>query len=249
MRYFIEISYNGKNYHGWQIQPNVISVQETLMKALSTVLRKEINVVGAGRTDTGVHASQLYAHFDVDLSINENEIKQKLNSFLPDDLVVNTIFMVKENAHARFDATSRSYEYRIWIGRNPFLLETSYQLHQQQLDIKKMNDAADLLSEYTNFKCFSKSKTDVKTYDCVITDAKWVLEGSMLKFHISADRFLRNMVRAVVGTLLDVGLSKITIEDFANIIESEDRRKAGLSVPPQGLFLTKVEYPEIIKNR
>jgi len=248
LRYFIKISYNGKKYHGWQIQPNAITVQETLMDALSTILRKDISIVGAGRTDTGVHALQLMAHFDLDFAINELEIVQNLNAYLPDDIVVTSIFLVHDNAHARFDAASRSYEYRIWLGRNPFLLDTTYQIHHQQFDIKKMNEAAAVLLEYTNFKCFSKSKTDVKTYNCEITEAKWVLNGYSLTFHITADRFLRNMVRAIVGTLLDIGLGKTSKNDFINIIKSEDRSKAGLSVPPQGLFLSEVKYPSTIKK-
>ena len=248
MRYFIEISYNGKNYHGWQIQPNAISIQETLMDALSTILRKDINLVGAGRTDAGVHALQLFAHFDFDIIIDSQETVQKLNAFLPDDLVVKSIVKVNDNFHARFDATSRSYEYRIWLGRNPFLLDTTYQIHRQQLNIEKMNEAATLLLEYTNFKSFSKSKTDVKTYNCKITEAKWVLEDHLLTFHISADRFLRNMVRAIVGTLLDIGVGKKTKQDFIDIIKSKNRSEAGLSVPAQGLFLTQVIYPNINNN-
>ena len=248
MRYFIEISYNGKKYHGWQIQPNAISVQETLTNALTTILRKDISVVGAGRTDTGVHALQLMAHFDINIPINEREIVQNLNAYLPDDIVVTSIFLVPDNAHARFDANSRSYEYRIWLGRNPFLLDTTYQIHRKQYDIKKMNEAAMVLLEYTNFKCFSKSKTDVKTYNCEISEAKWVLDNCKLTFYITADRFLRNMVRAIVGTLLDIGSGKKTKDEFINIIKSEDRRKAGLSVPPQGLFLSEVKYPHTIKK-
>lgn len=248
MRYFIEISYNGKNYHGWQIQPNAISIQETLMEALSTILRKDINLVGAGRTDAGVHALQLFAHFDLDIILDSQETVQRLNAFLPDDLVVKSIVKVNDNFHARFDATSRSYEYRIWLGRNPFLLDTTFQIHRHQLNIEKMNEAATLLLEFTNFKSFSKSKTDVKTYNCNITNAKWVLEDHLLTFHISADRFLRNMVRAIVGTLLDIGIGKKTKQDFIDIIKSKNRSEAGLSVPAQGLFLTQVTYPNTINN-
>jgi len=248
LRYFIEISYNGKNYHGWQIQPNAISIQETLMEALSTILRKDINLVGAGRTDAGVHALQLFAHFDLDIILDSQETVQRLNAFLPDDLVVKSIVKVNDNFHARFDATSRSYEYRIWLGRNPFLLDTTFQIHRHQLNIEKMNEAATLLLEFTNFKSFSKSKTDVKTYNCNITNAKWVLEDHLLTFHISADRFLRNMVRAIVGTLLDIGIGKKTKQDFIDIIKSKNRSEAGLSVPAQGLFLTQVTYPNTINN-
>lgn len=249
MRYFIELSYNGKNYHGWQSQPNAVSIQEKVTKALTTILRNSISVMGAGRTDAGVHAQQLFAHFDVNFKLEEQLLTNKLNAFLPKDIVINNIFLVNDDAHARFDAISRSYEYRIWLGRNPFLLDTTWQIHQQKLDVKKMNEAAAVLLKYTNFKCFSKSKTDVKTYNCVITNATWKLEGNLLTFHISADRFLRNMVRAIVGTLLDVGLGKKTKEDVIAIIKSENRSNAGVSVPPQGLFLTKVNYKEGIIKR
>ncbi len=250
MRYFIELSYNGKNYHGWQIQPNATSVQEAINKALSTLLRKEVNIVGAGRTDAGVHAMQMYAHFDTEAAINTQEITHKLNAFLPTDIVIKTIFLTEETAHARFDAISRSYEYKIWLGRNPFLVDTTWQIYKQKLDIEKMNEAAFMLLNYTNFKCFSKSKTDVNTYNCTITDARWEKEGDLLVFYITADRFLRNMVRAIVGTLIEIGLGKKTKEEFIKIIESQDRTKAGVSVPAQALFLTKVEYPTaILKNR
>ncbi len=249
LRYFLDISFNGKNYHGWQTQPNATSVQETVTKALATITRAKINLVGAGRTDAGVHALQLFAHFDSAEKLNEKEIQQKLNAFLPDDIVINSLFLVADNLHARFDAMSRSYEYRIWLGRNPFLLDTTWQIYHRQLDINKMNEAAAVLLKYTNFRCFSKSKTDVKTYNCTITEATWVLEGSSLTFYITANRFLRNMVRAIVGTLLDVGLGKTTTKDVIAIIESEDRSKAGTSVPPQGLFLSRVVYGDkTVKN-
>ncbi len=248
MRYFIELAFNGKNYHGWQIQPNAISVQESVANALTTILRVQVDIMGAGRTDAGVHALQLFAHFDVDLKLDEKVIKQKLNAFLPADIVIVAIFLVDDNAHARFDAISRSYEYRIWLGRNPFLLDTTLQIHQQKLNLKKMNEAAIILLEYTNFKCFSKSKTDVNTYNCNITEAKWVLNEGLLTFYISADRFLRNMVRAIVGTLIDIGLGKKTKEDLVAIIKSENRSNAGVSVPPQGLFLTKVTYMDGVIN-
>lgn len=249
MRYFIELSYHGLNYHGWQVQPDVVTVQEKITEALSVILREEINVVGAGRTDAGVHALQLFAHFDVETEFDVIIIQQKINAFLSDTIVVASIFLVNKDAHARFDAVSRSYQYRIWLGRNPFLLETTWQIHQQKLEVNKMNEAAEVLLNYTNFKCFSKSKTDVRTYNCDITEAKWVLDGNRLTFHITADRFLRNMVRAIVGTLIEVGLGKKTKEDMVAIIKSEDRSKAGVSVPAQGLFLSEIIYPkEIIKK-
>ncbi len=250
MRYFIELSYNGKNYHGWQIQPNASSVQETIEKALSKILRKETSVIGAGRTDAGVHASQLFAHFDIDKKIDVLEIKNRLNAFLTDNVVVHEIFEVLNDSHARFGALSRSYEYRIYLGRSPFLVDTTWQLYNQTLSIENMNEAAAILLDYTNFKCFSKSKTDVKTYNCKVTNAVWKQNENSLTFYITADRFLRNMVRAIVGTLIDIGLGKKTKEDFIKIIESKDRTKAGFSVPAQGLFLTQVAYPkELLINR
>ena len=244
MKYFIEIAYNGKNYHGWQIQPDVISVQEKINIAVSTILREKIVVVGAGRTDTGVHALQMFAHFDTEKDIDAN-FTHKLNAILPSDIVIFNIILVHDNAHTRFDALSRSYEYKVWLGRNPFLLETTLQLHHQKLNINLMNEAAKILYEYEDFECFSKVKTDVHTFNCKVTEAKWILNKNELTFHISANRFLRNMVRAIVGTLIDVGKEKITVKDFRKIIESKNRSNAGTSVPAKGLFLTKVEYDYI----
>lgn len=244
LRYFIELSYNGKNYHGWQIQPEANSVQEELNKAISTILQEEISVVGAGRTDAGVHASQMYAHFDTDKELIDNHV-YKFNSLLPDDIVVYKVLPLHSDAHARFDAVSRSYEYKIWLGRNPFLLETTWQLYHQKLDIALMNKAANILLEYEDFQCFSKVKTEVHTFNCDVTYAEWKLKGNELTFHISANRFLRNMVRAIVGTLIDVGSHKTTIEEFRKIIESKNRSNAGLSVPAKALFLTEVTYDYI----
>ena len=241
MRYFLELSYNGKNYFGWQIQPDVISVQEKINVGISTILREEIPILGAGRTDAGVHASQMYAHFDFKGTLPKN-FTHRLNSILPDDIVIHHIFKVENDAHARFDAKSRSYEYKIWLGRNPFLLDTTWQLYHQNLNIALMNEAASILYEYEDFECFSKVKTEVNTFNCNITEAKWVLKGEELTFHISANRFLRNMVRAIVGTLLEVGSGKIDIPDFRKIIESKNRSNAGVSVPAKALFLTKVKY-------
>ena len=246
LRYFLKIAYKGTNYHGWQLQPNAISVQECVNKAISTILRTPIDVVGAGRTDTGVHASQIYAHFDIANKINIYQVTYKINSLLPNDIVVLVIYNVIDDAHARFTATSRSYEYKIYLGRNPFELETTWQLNNKKLNIAKMNEAAKVLLTYTNFKCFSRTKTNVKTYNCAVKEAVWKQEGKSLVFHITADRFLRNMVRAIVGTLLDVGTGKTSINDFKQIIESENRCNAGTSAPPQGLFLTQVTYPKTI---
>ncbi len=241
MRYFIELSYNGKKYHGWQIQPDVISIQEKLNFTVSTVLQEKIEVVGAGRTDTGVHAAQMFAHFDTKNEL-KGDITYKLNSLLPHDIIVHEVFSVDTEKHARFNAISRSYEYKIWLGRNPFLLDFSWQLHSQNLNVDLMNAAAKLLLEYTDFQTFSKVKTDVHTYNCDITEAIWKQNEKELVFHITANRFLRNMVRAIVGTLVDVGLGKITKDDFRKIIESKNRSNAGLSVPAKGLFLTNINY-------
>jgi tRNA pseudouridine38-40 synthase len=223
------------------MQPDANSVQEELNKAISKILQEEIQVVGAGRTDTGVHACEMFAHFDSAKSLN-NDYVYKFNAVLPNDIVVYSCIQVADDAHARFDAISRSYEYHIWQGRNPFLLETTWQLYQQQLDVEKMNEAAKVLLEYTDFECFSKVKTDVKTFNCTITNAEWKQEGHKLIFYISANRFLRNMVRAIVGTLIEVGQGKKSIADFRAVIESKKRSEAGLSVPAQGLFLTEVKY-------
>ena len=246
MRYFIDISYNGKYYHGWQIQPNAISVQEVLENALSRLLSNKIKVTGAGRTDAGVHAKQLLVHFNCDLDFDNENLTKRLNAFLPDDIYVKSIVEVKTDAHARFNANFRSYEYQIWLGKNPFLINSTWQIHNKKLDVDKMNEAAHKLLTFTNFKCFSKSKSDVYTYDCNITEAKWILNENLLTFHITANRFLRNMVRAIVGTLYDVGIEKITLPEFIAIIESQDRTKAGISVPAKGLFLTKITYPNSI---
>tara|TARA_R110001583_G_scaffold145096_1_gene297089 strand:+ start:27663 stop:28451 length:789 start_codon:yes stop_codon:yes gene_type:complete len=246
LRYFIELSYKGTNFHGWQIQPDSVSVQELVNNAFTTIFRTPMAVVGAGRTDTGVHAEQLYAHVDFKNEINIGEVIYKLNSLLPHDIVVENMIRTSENVHARFDATSRSYEYRIFLGRNPFLMDTTWQLNNKKLNIVKMNEAADILLTYTNFKCFSRTNSNVKTYNCDVRKAEWVQTNKLLIFHISADRFLRNMVRAIVGTLIDVGTGKVNLEEFKQIIESKDRCNAGTSAPARGLFLTQVTYPKTI---
>ena len=241
LRYFIELSYNGKKYHGWQIQPDVNTVQKKINDAISTVLQEDILVVGAGRTDTGVHAEKMVAHFDTSKELDASCIF-KFNSILPEDIVIYSIKKVENDAHARFDAQSRSYEYRIWLGRNPFLLESTWQFYHKKLDIIKMNEAAMMLLEYDNFQAFSKVRTEVKTFNCNVSKAIWVQKGNLIVFHISANRFLRNMVRAIVGSLIAVGKGTISKDDFRQIIESKDRSKAGLSVPAKGLFLTAIDY-------
>ena len=245
MKYFIELSYKGTFFHGWQIQPNAVSVQETLEKALSLLLRESINVTGAGRTDTGVHAKYIAVHFETELAFVPEKLVFKLNSYLPASIAIHDIFKVKEQAHARFDALTRAYEYRVVRHKNPFETESAY-FFKGDLDVKAMNFAAAELLNYTNFKCFSKSKTDVKTYNCKLFYAYWEESNDLLIFKISANRFLRNMVRAIVGTLIDVGLGKLTVNDIHKIVASENRGEAGYSVPAKGLYLTEVTYPESI---
>ncbi len=244
MRYFIELAYKGTNYHGWQYQPEANSVQETLNKALSVLLKTAIDVVGAGRTDTGVHAKQMYAHFDFEKEINTNQLVHKLNSFLPKDIVVYSIIKVSNEAHARFDATKRTYEYHIHTFKDVFENEGSW-LHQLPIDIDKMNEACQILFKHNDFECFSKTNTDVRTFNCVVFEANWKQIGSKVVFTIAADRFLRNMVRAIVGTMINIGLNKISLTDFEKIIESKNRSQAGFSAPAHGLYLTQIAYEYI----
>ncbi len=247
MRYFIEFSYVGKQYHGWQNQPNAISVQQVLENALSKLLRQTVALVGAGRTDAGVHAKQMFAHFDFEPMADTDDIVYRLNAFLPYDIAVQSIFEVEAGAHARFDAVERAYEYWVVQKKNPFYAESAHYV-KHPLDVKKMNRAAAQLLEYDDFECFSKSNTDVKTYLCNIKKAEWIEHNGVLVFTIVADRFLRNMVRAIVGTLLDVGTGKNSVEDVNTIIKSGDRSNAGPSVPAKGLYLTQVLYPKTILN-
>jgi len=243
-RYFLQCSYKGTNYHGWQIQPNAISVQEVFEDALSKILREKIAVVGAGRTDTGVHASFFILHFDVNSQFNENlDLVYKLNSFLPSDIAVQKIWPVNKELHARFSAVSRTYKYYISTEKDPFNTEYSYK-YLKPLDVEKMNKAARVLFNSEDFTSFSRLHTDVKTNNCKILHAEWMMEKKQLIFTIQADRFLRNMVRAIVGTLLEVGKGKLNIEQFREIIEKKDRAAAGASALAQGLFLVDIEYPE-----
>lgn len=245
MRYFIQLSYKGTDYCGWQIQPNGPSIQEALNKALCTILRTEIYVVGAGRTDTGVHARQMFAHFDVDAPIDTTHLAFRLNRMLPSAIAVQKLFEVPEGTHARFDAISRSYEYIICQEKNPFLTDWAWFI-EQPISIDAMNEGAKLLLGEQDFSCFSKSRTQTKTNVCHITHAEWRLEKDNLVFNISANRFLRNMVRAIVGTLVDVGQNKISIAEFKEVLYAKDRQKAGTSAPAQGLYLTQINYPKNI---
>ncbi|CAA7390533.1 tRNA pseudouridine(38-40) synthase TruA [Chryseobacterium fistulae] len=241
MRYFIEFSYNGKNYFGYQIQPNAISVQEELEKGLSTILREEIKTIGAGRTDTGVHAKKIFAHFDAEKELDE-DLSRKLNSFLPPDISVKRIFRVQHDFHARFDATYRTYEYYISLEKNPFTQELAWQHWRKPLDIHKMNEACKILFEYEDFTSFAKLHTDNKTNICKMYKAEWIQNGSELIFTVSANRFLRNMVRAIVGTMVEIGAGKIEPEDLRKVIENKNRNAAGTSAPAHGLYLVDVGY-------
>lgn len=260
-RYFLELAYDGTRYHGWQSQPNAVGVQELVNQALSTVFRTNIGTTGAGRTDTGVHARQLYAHFDAPqppeggASTTEketgnsqltthNSLLRSINALLPPDIAAKALLPVAADAHARFDATLRSYEYHIHFEKDPFLQNFSWQLRDRP-DVALMNQGAKIMMEYTDFSCFSKSNTQVKTNNCKISRAEWIEQGDKLIFHISADRFLRNMVRAIIGTLIMVGKREIAPDEVRNIIESKNRSKAGTSVPACGLYLTEVRYPYI----
>lgn len=244
-RYFIYLAYDGTNYHGWQIQPNGASVQEMLNKALATFLRDEnIEVVGAGRTDAGVHARLMVAHFDVDRELDCESVTDKLNRILPPDISVYCVKPVKSEAHARFDATYRTYKYYITTKKNPFGRQYSWRVFQK-LDFNMMNEAAQTLFDYIDFTSFSKLHTDVKTNNCKIMHAQWTQCGEdEWVFTIQADRFLRNMVRAVVGTLVEVGKGKLSVEDFRKVIEEKNRCSAGTSVPGNALFLVDVGYPD-----
>lgn len=245
-RFFIWFSYNGTAYHGWQIQPNGISVQEVLMRALSTILKAEIEVVGAGRTDAGVHAKLMVAHFDVEGGLPaELDLVAKLNSLLPNDIAVSRIAAVQSDAHARFDALYRRYEYCVVTQKNVFKTHTAARFHDR-LDFDQMNLAATILLEYSDFTSFSKLHTDAKTNICKVALAQWKKREDEWVFEIQADRFLRNMVRAVVGTLLEVGRGRMSIAEFRAVIEAKNRCKAGTSVPAHGLYLVDIQYPESI---
>lgn len=245
-RFFVKLSYDGTVYSGWQIQPGAPTVQQTLNNALSILLREDVETTGAGRTDAGVHATTFVAHFDTQKTRDELDIPpliHKLNRILPSDIAILQIEAVLPEVHARFSALSRTYHYFICTRKDPFLVGRSW-LFQRKLNMEAMQQAAELLLGYEDFESFSKTNTQVKTFLCRISRAKWEQEEGLLKFEITADRFLRNMVRAIVGTLVEVGLGKISPNDFADIIESKDRSQAGYSVPACGLFLTDIQYPQ-----
>jgi len=246
-RYFIFIAYKGTAYHGWQVQPNSVTVQMILDGALSTILHEEISTTGAGRTDTGVHALVFCAHFDSDSKDlhSRKNLVYRLNRFLPKDIAVTGIKKVTGESSARFSALSRTYKYYIARSKDPFSEDFSWHLHGD-IDIINLNKASELLLGFSDFTSFSRLHSDVKTNNCRIYEAYWEEKGSMLIFTIRADRFLRNMVRAIVGTMADVGFGKMSIKDFETVILSKDRGKAGKSAPPRGLFLTEIQYPSEI---
>jgi len=243
-RYFIQLSFHGKNYHGWQRQPNAITVQQVLEEKLSLQVGHPIEIIGAGRTDSGVHASYYVAHFNCEKNLQDDvDFLHKLNRFLPLDIAVQKISRVNADAHSRFHAVSRTYNYFIHRLKNPFLDETSFYLYGN-LNVAKMNQAADLLLSFTDFTSFSKLHTDTKTNNCKIYSAQWIEQDEKLVFTIKADRFLRNMVRSITGTLLEIGREKLSMDDFVKIIESKNRSNAGDSMPAKALFLVDIEYPE-----
>ncbi len=253
MRYFLEVAYEGTNYHGWQVQKNTPkTVQGIIEEGLSKILRIPISIMGSGRTDTGVHCKKQFAHFDIEETIDVEDLKYRMNSFLPPQIAISNIFPVVEMAHARFDAFLRTYHYHVITEKNPFLINHAH-FQRKKLDensFEKMNQAAEFLLKHTNFESFSKVKTQVNNFECVINKAIWTKEEDSQteywRFTISANRFLRGMVRAVVGSLFLVGEGKIEIEDFEKIILDKNRNSAGVSVPSNGLFLVEVEYPKEI---
>lgn len=245
MRYLFEISYRGTAYAGWQSQHNATGVQAVVEKCLGTILRNPVAIVASGRTDTGVHCEQQFFHVDLDVAPNRDKLIQQMNSFLPADIAIRSIAQIQETASARYDAVERSYRYVITRQKDPLLQGLSF-FYFKDADLDLMNRAATHLLGTHDFQSFSKVKTDVNHFICTIKHAEWNQKGHLLVFNITANRFLRGMVRAVTGTLLDVGSGKIGIKDFQEILKSRDRKKAGMNVPAEGLFLTKVKYPKSI---
>jgi tRNA pseudouridine38-40 synthase len=248
-RYFIRFSYDGTHYHGWQFQPNAISVQEVMTKVLVKLFGPETSLTAAGRTDTGVHAKTMFAHFDAPEPVADVQaLAKKLDMMMPPDVSVQQVLPVKPRAHARFDANSRTYEYWIGFHKDPFNRDFYTRMHRIP-DFERMNQVAQILFEYRDYTCFSKTNTDVKHNNCCIKKAFWEQRGECWVFTIQADRFLRNMVRAIVGTLIEVGWGKMDEAGFRRVIESKNRCEAGSSVNAQGLFLTDVTYPDAIFER
>lgn len=243
MRYFFEISYHGKNYHGWQSQDNALGVQTVVEKVLRQLLRdKTVAIVGSGRTDTGVHCRQQFFHADIQKTVDPTDLIRRMNAFLPRDIAIRSIRKVRSDASARYAATARTYEYHIHRVKDPLREGLSFYFFKP-VNLQTLNRASALLLGMHDFQCFSKVHTDVDHFLCDIKEARWTMKGDTLAFRITANRFLRGMVRAVVGTLLDVGTGKTTLEQFKAILGSKDRKKAGMNVPAEGLFLVRVKYP------
>ncbi|HMJ69622.1 MAG TPA: tRNA pseudouridine(38-40) synthase TruA [Cyclobacteriaceae bacterium] len=245
MRFLFQISYLGTNFSGWQSQLNATGIQEIVEKCLSTILRQKLTIVASGRTDTGVHCVQQFFHVDIEKSFEREKLIIQMNSFLPSDIAIRTISQIKPDASARYNATERSYEYIITRKKDPLRKGLAF-YYFKEIDIKTMNKAAALLVGTHDFETFSKVKTDVNHFICTVKEAEWNQKGDLLVFNITANRFLRGMVRAVVGTLLDAGSGKITLKTFQEILKSKDRKKAGMNVPPEGLYLVRVKYPKAI---
>jgi len=242
LRYFFQISYKGTRYHGWQIQQNAISIQQVIQEKLYQITNENIEITGSGRTDTGVHAKQQYFHVDFNSKIDFQDFKYHINAVLPKDILVRSIEKVNSEAHARFDAVTRSYEYVIIPHKDPFKLNEAY-IYYRPIDLDKLNAASEIFIGNYNFKSFSKVKTQVNNFNCEVYSAFWKKDGEGVVFHIKANRFLRGMVRAIVGTLLMVNEGKIEINAIRDILDSQDRSKAGRSVPPDGLYLSEINYP------
>lgn len=247
-RYFIRVAYKGTNYAGFQIQDNAVSIQAEVEKALRIFFKKEFQLTGSSRTDAGVHALCNYFHFDSDSELyNLDKSIYNLNAILPIDIIIKSIYPVSNGAHCRFDALGREYEYYLYQSKNPFLADRAF-FYPYTLDISKLNEAAALIKHYTDFTSFSKRNTQVKTFNCTIEKSQWLIKNDCIVFHVQANRFLRGMVRGLVGTMLRVGANRISIPDFKRIIENRDCSQVDFSVPPQGLFLINVLYPQSVSN-
>lgn len=242
MRYFVEIAYSGTRYHGWQEQKNARGIQQVISEALSLLLKAKIKVIGSGRTDTGVHAIQQVAQFDTHETFSEDDLTHHLNRFLPDDIAITGINRVDEKAHARFSALSRTYEYLISPVKDPFMVDRVWFL-KKPLNLALLNEASEILLKHRDFESFSRVKTDVNHFRCNVDHASWSVRGKIIVFTIRSDRFLRGMVRAIVGTMVDISRGKIALQDLRHIIRQKDRRLAGPAAPAEGLYLVKVEYP------
>lgn len=245
MRFLLQLSYNGTSFHGWQRQNNAPSIQQEIEEKLTTIFQQNTAIVGCGRTDTGVHASQYFAHFETEIEFDTSTLLHKLNSMLPQGVAAQGVSAITNNGHARFSATKRSYEYHITKVKNPFAADLAYKCNLQ-LDLNRMNKACAMMLGEKDFGCFCKANADNHTNICNVSEAKWIETDTMFIFSISANRFLRNMVRAIVGTMLEIGQKKMSLEGFQTVLDSKDRTFAGPSVPPHGLYLTVVDYPSEI---